>query len=463
MDNQLSTALNKATPSHIAEAILTMRGTGISLYVHGAPGISKSSIARQVADQENIAFIDLRLSQLAPEDLRGVPVAGEVDGFKGIVWMPPMLFPRDLAYEGIETIGCDTHGTKVIRFFNPLGSNGIPYCTAPEITVTCLTSLVHCQVERRINGFTVQITNPQNGEPSTATIHWTVTGKVNAILGLEEFNSAPPSVMAAAYQLILDRRIGDYLVPDGVMLLAMGNRDSDRGVTHQLAKPVANRFVHLEMEFDFDDWFIWAGQHQVHPEVLGYLSKWKSKTNDFDPNSPHHAFATPRSWEFVSKIISRPQLPSNNTLRALICGAIGDAIGAEFMQHRKFMEDMPNIADILDGSVTEFHPSNKRFETQISYSICVQMCYELKKRDVLVIQEYHGVTADFNKSPARRKWLAEADHGFGYAIANFRPEVTIMACRLAIAVHKLRISPMHMPRLSEFLETYRDVIMERYT
>jgi hypothetical protein len=142
----------------------------------------------------------------------------------------------------------------------------------------------------------------------------------------------------------------------------------------------------------------------------------------------------------------------------LICGAIGDGIGAEFVQHRKFMAAMPSITDILSGHVTSFVIHNPKFEMQISYSICVQMCYELQTRAIAVERAYQGEKRDFNKFPARITWLEEADRGFNYAINHFRPDVTIMAANLAMTVHKLPLSNARMPKLSAFLDTYQDVI-----
>ena len=456
MHGTIATALNTLTPSGVAEAIRAVRGTGISLYNHGGPGLSKSAVAQQVATQENIAFIDFRLSQVAPEDVRGVPMPGEIDGMKGVIWQPPLVFPRDLDYQGVERV---EKAPKTIRFFNPKASNGVHYCTAPEITVTSFhADLEAVVVVSGADHFSVTLVD-QNGNAGDGLIKWRVTGKVAAILALEEFNSAPPSVMAAAYQLVLDRRLGDYLVPEGVMILALGNRDIDRGVTYQLAKPVANRFIHIETVFDWQDWFTWAGNNNIHPDVLGYLSKWPSKTYVFDADSPFHSFPTPRSWEFVSRIISQPNLPSDATLRALIAGAIGDAVGAEFVQHRKFMADMPDVDDILNGVITEFKPSNSRFEMQIAYSLCVQLCYALKSRSDVIQRDYHGKMDDYNKHPPRREWLEQADRAFGYIIDNFRPDVTIMAARLAAVVCRLDFSPARMPRFKALLSEYNKAIM----
>ena len=93
--------------------------------------------------------------------------------------------------------------------------------------------------------------------------------KSKAILFLDELNSAPPSVQAAAYQLILNRRVGTYKLPEGVSIVAAGNRETDKGVTYRMPAPLANRFVHLEMRVDFEDWSMWATENHIDPQVVG--------------------------------------------------------------------------------------------------------------------------------------------------------------------------------------------------
>ena len=85
-------------------------------------------------------------------------------------------------------------------------------------------------------------------------------------------NSAAPAVQAAAYQLILNRRVGQYKLPDNVLIVAAGNREADKGVTYRMPAPLANRFVHLELAVDFDDWFAWAVENKIHNDVVGYLT-----------------------------------------------------------------------------------------------------------------------------------------------------------------------------------------------
>lgn len=454
MPAEISTSQNKVRPSTIADAIRYMRDTGISLYVHGAPGISKSAVARQVADDLGIAFIDFRLTSVAPEDIRGVPFVDDAGGMKGLIWTPPLIFPRDLDLAGIA----DVDGASIIKFYNPIGNNGVHYCRHPNITVTTLdagkTAVI---VEQGVRSFVV-VVKDDHGVITPGKVLWSVTGTSDAIFGLEEFNSAMPTVMAAAYQLILDRRIGDYVVPKGVMLLAMGNRDGDKGVTYKIPKPVANRFVHVEMEINHDDWQKWAVLNTIHPDVVGYLAKWTSHLfEDKFADKTEHGFATPRTWEFVSKIIS--ENGSATVLRPLICGAIGNVIGTAFLTHREFMEDMPSVQGIFNGIITTFNIKNDKFKTQIAYSTSVEMCYELKKESDAIDRKYKGDKLLIDASPERQAWNMKADNAFGFAMNNFVPEVIIVFGKMAMQIHHLRFITKTMKHFKQFAHEYRDVVI----
>ena len=104
---------------------------------------------------------------------------------------------------------------------------------------------------------------------------------VSGILFLDEITSAVPSVSAAAYQLILDRRLGDYLVPDGWAVFAAGNRQGDRGVTYAMPAPLANRFSHYELTLNLDDWVAWAYANGIDERVIGFLRYRPEQLFDF--------------------------------------------------------------------------------------------------------------------------------------------------------------------------------------
>ncbi|PZR63418.1 MAG: hypothetical protein DI537_51805, partial [Stutzerimonas stutzeri] len=349
-------------PSQVKNAIRLMTTTGVALFIWGGPGISKSATAQQVATEQNKAFVDVRLSMLAPTDVLGMPYRIEENGeTTGVAFTPPKILPRDLDLQKVKKL--DAVPT-VITFhtLNPKGSNGIYYVKEPQISATAINrpgtadadKLTAEILSQTPESFIVQLVNA-NGDVCEGSVHYHVTGEAEAIVAFEELNSAPLATQQAAYQFILDRRVGEYIVPEGVRLIAMGNRQTDKGLTYTMPTPLANRFVHVEMTVSFDDWQEWAISAMVHPHVVGYLSQNKGELNQFDAKSASRGFATPRSWVFVSEIITAAE--SGNTdvsqaeLSALICGAIGDGTGTKFATYRKLAADLPKVEDILSGAV----------------------------------------------------------------------------------------------------------------
>ncbi len=171
------------------------------------------------------------------------------------------------------------------------------------------------------------------------------------ILFLDEINTAPPAVQASAYQLILDRKVGEYELPKGWSIVAAGNRENDRGVVYKMPPPLANRFVHFEMEVDFDDWKAWAYRAGIESAIIGYLAYDKSMLFTFDPTSNEKAFATPRSWEYVDSIV-KSGIESDLILDS-ISGAVGREAAVGYSSFKKVMKDLPDLQSILEGSLKE--------------------------------------------------------------------------------------------------------------
>ncbi len=259
-----------------------------------------------------------------------------------------------------------------------------------------------------------------------------------AIIFLDELNSAPPAVQAAAYQLILNRRVGTYTLPKGVDLVAAGNREGDRGVTYRMPSPLANRFVHLEAKVDFDDWQDWATLNKVHPDVVGYVGFAKQDLYDFDPKSASKSFATPRSWSFVSDLLSDDEI-DNDTLHNLIAGAIGDGLSVKSMAHRKIAGRMPKAGDILDGKVKTLEIK----EVSAMYSLTVSLCYELKDRA--------------EKKTA--KWDDMADQFFRYMMDNFPTELVVMGAKTALTNYDLPLDATKMKSFDEFHKRFGKYVL----
>ena len=171
------------------------------------------------------------------------------------------------------------------------------------------------------------------------------------ILFLDEINTAPPSVQASAYQLVLDRKVGDYKLPDGWSIVAAGNNESDRGVVYRMPPPLANRFVHLSMEVSFEDWKIWAYENEIDSTIIAFLHYDSSKLFEFDPAKNEKSFPTPRSWEYVNRILSSG-IESSLFLET-ISGAVGKQSATAFVSFRKVMDRLPDINALLDGTEIE--------------------------------------------------------------------------------------------------------------
>lgn len=170
----------------------------------------------------------------------------------------------------------------------------------------------------------------------------------SGILFLDELNSAAPAVQASAYQLILDRKVGEYTLPQGWAIVAAGNREGDRGVVYRLPSPLANRFVHVEMEVHVADWRDWAIRSGIDERIIAYIAFQNDALFGFDPLKSTRSFATPRSWEAVHRIVGS-SLPESLWLEA-IGGAVGEDAAVDFLGFCKVMRYLPDVDAILSGS-----------------------------------------------------------------------------------------------------------------
>ena len=333
------------------------------VFVWGPPGIGKSDVVAEIAQEMGGACIDLRMAQMEPTDIRGIPYFNK--DINKMDWAPPIDLPDE------------------------------EFASQYPIVV----------------------------------------------LFLDEMNSASPAVQAAGYQLILNRRVGKYVLPKNVVIVAAGNRDSDKGVTYRMPMPLANRFLHLEMRADFTAWQGWAVTKGVHKDVVGYLSFAKQDMYDFNSKSSSRAFATPRSWVFVSDLLQDETI-DNDTMFNLVTGAVGEGLAVKFMAHRKVSGKMPNPADILAGKVKTLDVK----EISAMYALTVAMCYELKD------------AVDNKKSS--KEFHAMADNFFSYIMANFETELVVMGAKIALKTYKLPIEPSQLKNFDDFHKKYGKYIVE---
>lgn len=352
------------TSEQARKALLKAFDTKRPVFMWGPPGIGKSEVVEGITNELGGLLIDLRMAQMEPTDIRGIPFfnkdLGKMD------WAPPVDLPDEE--------------------------------TAAQYPIV--------------------------------------------VLFLDEMNSAAPGVQAAGYQLILNRRVGKYKLPDNVVIVAAGNRDSDKGVTFRMPMPLANRFIHIEMRPDFTAWQTWAVNKGIHKDVVGYLSFAKQDLYDFDAKGSSRAFATPRSWSFVSDLLKDEDC-DEDTLFNLIAGSVGEGLGVKFQAHRRIAGKMPQPSDILSGKVKTLDVK----EISAMYSLTISMCYELRD-------------AVDHKKVDNAGFHAMADCFFEYMMDNFETELVVMGAKIALKTYKLPIEPTKLKSFDRFHKGYSKYVIE---
>jgi AAA domain (dynein-related subfamily) len=193
----------------------------------------------------------------------------------------------------------------------------------------------------------------QNGRSHWATPEFLPTDGVG-ILFLDELNRAPTMVQNALFQLVLDRKLGEYELPSGWVVVAACNRETDGGGVQRMAAALANRFVHIDVEPDLDDWCKWAASNSMDPMLIAFMRFRPEYLNRFDPKAK--AFPTPRSWSFVSRIVGQHQTPDLEL--AMVSGTVGQAAAIEFESFARTFRQLPSIDAILLNPATAAVPTD---------------------------------------------------------------------------------------------------------
>jgi MoxR-like ATPase len=195
----------------------------------------------------------------------------------------------------------------------------------------------------------------------------------SGILFLDELNAAPAMVQASCYQLVLDRKLGEYTLPEGWAIIAAGNLESDRAVTTRMPTPLRNRFVHLEFDVDVQEWCEWAIQAGIRPEVIAFLRFRPDLLFAFDRDAA--AFPSPRSWEFVSRILNSLDSHSNAVIEhEVIAGAVGTGAATEFSGFLRMFRELPNIDAILLNPLQEAVPDNAAAQYAVATALARCAC-----------------------------------------------------------------------------------------
>lgn len=300
-------------PAHLSKVLQqeftsAVHGLHTPVMLWGPPGVGKSQIVAQIAAENDAPVIDIRLSQMEPSDLRGIPMrAGD-----HVEWAIPSILPD-----------AERHGEAGVLF-------------------------------------------------------------------LDEITSAPPSVSAAAYQLILDRCLGNYRVPDGWAIFAAGNRQGDRGVTYTMPSPLANRFSHFDVDINLDDWVRWAYRAGVDDRIIAFLRFRPEKLFEFDPAHNPVAFPTPRSWEFAHNALQKFG-ESTELLTETLQACVGPATGIELKAYIDNLTNMPDLQEIIAGK-----PVQVPREVDLQYAVATALVgHAIRARDTEGEDQVYGNILNF--------------------------------------------------------------------
>lgn len=283
------------------------------VFIWGAPGIGKSSVVEQTSGEWGMECVTLLGSQLAPEDLIGIPKFTKNEwGVEVSKFIPPSFLVREKPF----------------------------------------------------------------------------------VLFLDELNLASPEVRKAFYSLILDKRVGELVLPKGSVIIGAGNRASDSALVSALNSTLINRMVHITMKPKTSIWLKWASENGIHPLVIDFIKENPNFLSTEVPPTEEDAFSTPRSWHAVSDIFnSYKTIPKESLLKIILQGTISQAHRSSFEGFVKLQKEKYKIYDILNG--TEAWPR------------------EIEKRDILlyltnslrqILQKELPVSLD-NASSDKKNWV----------------------------------------------------------
>jgi len=298
-----------------------------------------------------------------------------------MLWGPPGIGKSDSIKQIAEYIQFKANKKVCItdvrlNLFNPIDLRGIPVANEDKTLAIWLKPKIF------------------DMDPSKEVVN---------ILFLDEISAAPQTVQAAAYQITLDRMIGEHKLPDNCIVIAAGNRTTDHSVAYRMPNALANRLRHIEVASDFESWSKWAMQNSVHPFVLGYLAFDNSKLYQEELDVNQVAFPTPRSWMFVSnilKLMCSEEDESVDKHYSKIAGCVGTAVATEFLAYCKTPKSLPIVQDIFDGKKVEYPTTMDAIYTLIQSMISYIKCKVAVDRESITAEQIKNAVEFVKKLPS---------------------------------------------------------------
>lgn len=329
-------------PSDMPEKIKDNLRAGLNTMIWGGPGIGKSEIVQQVAEDLNFGLVDFRANLFDPVDVRGVPHIMQVkDSTKRYTrWAVPDVFP------------------------------------IPE----------------------------RDGQ--------------NGIMFIDELSTAPPATQNAFLQLLLTGKVGDYTLPSGWSVVAAGNRLTDAAAVYQMPAPLRDRFSHYELDVNYEDWCNWAAKNKLDPTVVSFIQYRTNLLYNF--SADEYAFPTPRSWHFVSRLLST--LPDDRSTQSSffsVASLVGDGPAGEFIAFKEVADSLPDIDGLINKPETYKKDDNPAILYALTGAVAARACddkmeniMKVNKKlpvefQVILVKSALAVDQDLRKNPEVKKWILD--------------------------------------------------------
>jgi len=240
--------------------------------------------------------------------------------------------------------------------------------------------------------------------PEADGVHWKISAtyprdpKSRGILFLDELSACDRTIQTAAYELILDRRLGeDYHLPQGWLIVAAGNRIEDGASAVAMSSALANRFLHVEVEYDVRSWHEWGVKNDIHGAVLGLLQFKPQLLADMNDNTQNleRGFPTPRSWERASLMLQRLKGRDDEVLRPFLCGLLGNTTGLELLSFYHIYEEMCRIVEMmLNPNAEIFFPNDQGKRYAFCTALCKVLWNENKGTQIERLDGFYRITLE---------------------------------------------------------------------
>jgi hypothetical protein len=196
------------------------------------------------------------------------------------------------------------------------------------------------------------------------------------VIFLDEINQAERSTQAASYQLLNDRQLGEYYLPDNVWICAAGNYLTDRAIVNRMGSALNNRVMHLYVVIQAEQWALWALKNNIHVSVIAFirfapqcLAEMQSVQDDVQNRLKNaDAFSSSRTWEFVSKLMHHTNANIDECW-PLVAGSVGLPSAIQFQAYIKYYQDLPDFNDIIKDPLKAHIPESRQALLAVSIGL----------------------------------------------------------------------------------------------